>query len=198
MQGAAHHCYPGEYHGRIRSGPVGATNTREALPSAMRALPQDIRPIPNRGRSRDQGVTTLRNPRHANGHRRRQAVARIRARDTHCALCGQPIDPSLPYVMPGQHGRNCSNPQCQGCLPHPMRGEVDENIPVSRGGSPTDLDNLTLLHRTCNRFKSTMTLNEAKAMLAKGARVSRPLNKAQRQALSNPRIGSWARDAGNY
>lgn len=34
-----------------------------------------------------------------------------------------------------------------------MSATVDHIIPVSKGGHPTDLDNLQLAHRCCNRQK---------------------------------------------
>lgn len=54
---------------------------------------------------------------------------------TICAYCGQPVDFSLKY-------------------PHPMSPSVDHIIPVSKGGHPSSLDNLQLMHRACNREKS--------------------------------------------
>ncbi|WP_435298526.1 hypothetical protein [Timonella sp. A28] len=108
-------------------------------------------------------------PRKQNGHRRRQTRARILARDTHCALCGQWIDKTL-TTIPGQHGPKCTgqtpnHQPCPGCIPHPHRAEVDEDIPVSRGGSPHSLDNCALMHRQCNQWKSNQTLAEAQQQL---------------------------------
>lgn len=57
------------------------------------------------------------NRRHANGWRRRQVVARVLAAYDTCHLCGRPVDKSLPPGLPGSP-------------------EVDEIIPVSKGGSP--------------------------------------------------------------
>jgi hypothetical protein len=39
-----------------------------------------------------------------------------------------------------------------------MSTEVDEIIPVSRGGSATDLRNLEKVHRCCNQLKSDKSL----------------------------------------
>ncbi|WP_257616789.1 HNH endonuclease [Bifidobacterium catenulatum] len=39
-----------------------------------------------------------------------------------------------------------------------MSAEVDEIIPVSRGGSATDLRNLEKVHRCCNQLKSDKNL----------------------------------------
>jgi 5-methylcytosine-specific restriction endonuclease McrA len=41
-----------------------------------------------------------------------------------------------------------------------MRPEVDEIIPVSRGGNPLDIDNCQLTHRFCNRRKSDKVLTK--------------------------------------
>lgn len=101
----------------------------------------------------------------ANGHRRRQLTARVLAEETHCALCGGPVDKSL-RTKPGAHGKRCPGGTCPGCTPHPMSPVVDEDIPRSRGGSPYERDNCHLMHRSCNGWKSRMTLAEAKAKLA--------------------------------
>ena len=72
------------------------------------------------------------NPRYANGHRRRQIRARLLASSDICAICGLPIDKSLK-------------------TPDPMSAEVDEIIPVSKGGNPLDIRNCRLVHRICNQ-----------------------------------------------
>ena len=72
------------------------------------------------------------NPRRANGHRRTELRRWLRAQGLPCHICGMPIDYSLP---PGD----------------PMSFEVDEIVPVSRGGSPLDRDNVAPAHRLCNQ-----------------------------------------------
>ena len=52
-----------------------------------------------------------------------------------CALCGQEVDFGFKY-------------------PHPLSPAIDHIIPVSKGGHPSDLANLQLTHRCCNRAKS--------------------------------------------
>lgn len=96
-----------------------------------------------------------------NGHRRRELVKRVKSEEHLCALCEQPVDKTLTNT-PGAHGPRCPRGACTGCVPHPMRGEVDEDIPRSRGGSPYDRTNCHLLHRVCNQWKSAMTLDEAR------------------------------------
>ena len=58
-----------------------------------------------------------------------------------CGICGKPIDMSLK-------------------APHPMSPCIDHIIPVSKGGHPSDIDNLQLAHWTCNRQKSDKLLKE--------------------------------------
>lgn len=86
------------------------------------------------------------NPRQRNGHRRRELTKRVKAEEPNCALCGKPIQPGLHYLDPNS-------------------GVIDEDIPVSRGGSPLDRTNCHHMHRACNRWKNTMTLTEAKTKL---------------------------------
>lgn len=74
------------------------------------------------------------NPRRANSSRRNKIRARIKAEGEPCALCGLPIDYSLP---PGD----------------PMAFEVDEIVPVSLGGNPLDITNCQAVHRICNQRK---------------------------------------------
>lgn len=52
-----------------------------------------------------------------------------------CGICGKPIDMSLKY-------------------PHPMSPCIDHIVPISKGGHPSDIDNLQLAHWSCNRAKS--------------------------------------------
>lgn len=79
-------------------------------------------------------MSTGANPRNANGHRRRRIRARVLAHYTHCAICGKPVDKTLPRT-------------------HPGAPEVDEILPVSLGGSPLEWRNVQLAHRACNQLK---------------------------------------------
>lgn len=74
------------------------------------------------------------NPRNANGNARRKLRARVRALGLPCAICGKPIDYSLPAG-------------------HPMSYELDEIVPVSKGGDPLDMLNVQPSHRVCNERK---------------------------------------------
>ena len=73
-----------------------------------------------------------RNVRVSNGHRRRRLRAQVLAEEDMCWLCGQPVDKDLPAG-------------------HPMAPELDEVLPVSRGGSPYDRANVRLAHRLHNQ-----------------------------------------------
>ena len=88
----------------------------------------------------------MNNIRSKNGYRRRQIRARALRAYTTCHLCGQPIDKSLPAG-------------------DPWSAEVDEIIPVSKGGSPTRWDNVRLAHRICNEMRSNHSVEYAKTVL---------------------------------
>lgn len=66
---------------------------------------------------------------------------RLMKSDNVCGICGKPIDMSLKS-------------------PHPMSPCIDHIIPVSKGGHPSDIDNLQLAHWTCNRQKSDTLLKK--------------------------------------
>lgn len=92
-------------------------------------------------------MSKRRNERVSNGWRRRQLRQRVLAAYDVCAICGKPVDKTLQ-------------------TPHPMSAEVDELIPVSRGGDPYSFTNCRLTHRICNRMKSDKTDEHARALLA--------------------------------
>ena len=89
---------------------------------------------------------TRTNPRRTNGWRRDQLRRRVLTAYDTCAICGKPIDKTLR-------------------TPHPLSPEVDELIPVSRGGDPLAYDNCRLVHRRCNRLKSNKSDAYARAQL---------------------------------
>lgn len=72
------------------------------------------------------------NPRVSNGAARRKLRARVLATQVQCWLCGGPVDVDLPHGLPASP-------------------EVDEIIPVSKGGDPLDPTNVALAHRLCNQ-----------------------------------------------
>lgn len=73
-------------------------------------------------------------PRKTNPALRSALRRRVLATYDTCAICGREVDKTLPQN-------------------HPLAPEVDEIVPVSRGGSPYDWDNLQLVHRGCNEKK---------------------------------------------
>ena len=74
------------------------------------------------------------NVRKSKGSRWRANRARWKAMAAPCALCGKPIDYSLPAR-------------------HPMSFEVDHIVPVSKGGDPFSFENTQPAHRICNQRK---------------------------------------------
>lgn len=66
---------------------------------------------------------------------------RIFATQTVCGICGKPVDFSLKF-------------------PHPLSPTIDHIIPISKGGHPSDIDNLQLAHRCCNRQKSDKLIDK--------------------------------------
>ena len=82
------------------------------------------------------------NPRRTNGNLRNKIRARVLREETHCWLCSRPVDTKLPHGLP-------ESP------------EVDEVIPVSKGGDPYDRKNCRLAHRLCIATKSEATATAA-------------------------------------
>ena len=80
------------------------------------------------------------------GWRRRVVKAEVFASEDMCYLCGRPVDKSLPPHLPGSP-------------------ELDEDIPLSRGGSPYDRRNCHLAHRSCNNFKGNRSTAWARRRL---------------------------------
>ena len=90
------------------------------------------------------------NPRRANGTRRNSIRGWLRAQHRPCWICqafGRPgvIDYSLPAG-------------------HPFSFEVDELIPVSKGGSPFSRSNVDAVHRCCNQWRSNKSVEEVMAL----------------------------------
>lgn len=77
---------------------------------------------------------------------------RIYATQKVCGICGKPVDFSYKY-------------------PHPLSPTIDHIIPVSKGGHPSDIDNLQLAHRCCNRQKSDKLI-EKKFVLSQETIIS--------------------------
>lgn len=62
---------------------------------------------------------------------------KIYATQSICGICGRPVDMNIKY-------------------PDPLSPCIDHIIPVSRGGHPSDITNMQLAHRTCNRTKGDL------------------------------------------
>ncbi len=60
---------------------------------------------------------------------------KIYATQRTCGICGKPVDFKYKF-------------------PHPLSPCIDHIIPVSKGGHPSDINNMQLAHMTCNRDKS--------------------------------------------
>lgn len=86
------------------------------------------------------------NPRNHNGSARRNLRRRLKAEQRECWICrefgrGAVIDYSLPAG-------------------HPLSFEVDELIPVSKGGNPLSYSNVDAAHRWCNQWRGNKSVDE--------------------------------------
>lgn len=70
------------------------------------------------------------------------ARKKILKTQTICGICGKPVDFSYKY-------------------PHPMSPTVDHIIPIAKGGHPSDINNLQLAHRCCNREKADKLIDNS-------------------------------------
>lgn len=75
-----------------------------------------------------------------NHYRREKLKKRVFAGKPDCYLCGEPIDYSLPAGLPGSP-------------------EMDDLIPVSKGGDPLDVNNLKATHKACNISRGNMPVD---------------------------------------
>lgn len=104
------------------------------------------------------------NPRRSNGARRTALRNRVKAMGLPCHLCGQPIDYSLTTYIDPKDGRRKR---------HPLSFELDELVPVSKGGSPFDPDNVEPAHRICNQRRGNRMLQRPSATSAERLPKSR-------------------------
>lgn len=115
------------------------------------------------------------NVRRSNSTLRNAVVKQVRREEHSCWLCKQPIE-KWRWMLAGQHGPRCKGSEdkpCAGCKPDPMRGEVDEIIPVTRGGSPFDRSNCHLAHRICNQRRGNKPVDSPKVKALKPLVTSR-------------------------
>ena len=87
------------------------------------------------------------NPRYAKYQSRVNLLRWLRSQGRECWICGLPIDYGAP----------------QGT---PLCFECDELVPVSRGGSPWDKDNVDAAHRCCNNWRRAKSVSEVMAVRA--------------------------------
>lgn len=81
--------------------------------------------------------------RYENGGARRKVRAWLKAQGLPCHICGMPID----YTLPAGD---------------PMSFEVDEIVPVSKGGSPIERSNVAPAHRICNEKRGNRPVGAKK------------------------------------
>lgn len=94
------------------------------------------------------------NPRYANGSARRKLRAWLKAQGRPCHICGQAIDYSLPAG-------------------DPLSFEVDEIVPVSKGGDPLDRSNVAAAHRICNQRRGNRDIGQKRSAASSPVITSR-------------------------
>lgn len=102
--------------------------------------------LPQRGQEADMAQKRNR-PDHDGAHRMafERNKKKIYATQNTCGICGKPVDFGLRY-------------------PHPLSACIDHIIPVTRGGHPSDMNNLQLAHWACNRMKSDKLVGNLRAV----------------------------------
>ena len=104
------------------------------------------------------------NPRSTNGAARRKIRARLKAEQRGCWICrafGRPD--AINYDLPARH---------------PGSFEVDELLPVSKGGSPIDYNNVDATHRSCNGWRGNKSVDEVLRIAGE--------HKAKKERLEQP------------
>lgn len=92
-----------------------------------------------------------------------RARKRLLQTQNNCGICGREIDKSLKY-------------------PNPLSAVVDHIVPISKGGHPSDINNLQLAHWQCNSRKSNKLYKD-------------DLTKDQKQIIGNrnlPQLTDWS------
>ena len=90
------------------------------------------------------------NPRYAKGTARAKLRRRLRAEGRGCWICrafGRPD--AIDYSLPARHPRSF---------------EVDDLVPVSKGGDPVSYANVDAAHRECNIWRSNRSVGEVLAI----------------------------------
>lgn len=91
------------------------------------------------------------NPRRSNGYRRNMLRKRVAAMGLPCHICGQPIRYDLTTYVDPVDGKTKR---------HPLSFELDEIVPVSKGGNPLDINNVAPAHRICNERRGNKMLRK--------------------------------------
>lgn len=97
------------------------------------------------------------NVRTSNGHRWRQAKSRLRAQQRGCWICrefGRPD--AIDYALPSSDPESFS---------------ADHLVPVSKGGSLYDMENLDAAHRACNEWRRDKSVAEVIAIARRSRAV---------------------------
>jgi 5-methylcytosine-specific restriction endonuclease McrA len=76
-------------------------------------------------------------------HLYRKQRKTILANDDICALCGFPVDKQQPYWVENGEAR----------IVNPLAPTIDHIVPIRKGGSINDINNLQLAHWKCNNAK---------------------------------------------
>lgn len=90
------------------------------------------------------------NPRRQNGYKRDQLRKRVAALGLPCSICGKEIDYSLTTWIDPRDGKRKR---------HPLSYELDEIVPISKGGSHIDPDNVQPTHRICNQRRGNKPMS---------------------------------------
>lgn len=89
------------------------------------------------------------NPRYANYRARQRIRKQLEQDNSPCWICGLPI----PAAKAG----------------HPYAMEVDELVPISKGGSAIDRGNVARAHRCCNQWRSDKPVELVRSIAANAA-----------------------------
>lgn len=94
------------------------------------------------------------NPRNRNGNARRKLRIWLKAQGRPCWICRAfGLDGEIDYSLPARH---------------PLSFEVDELVPVSKGGSPLDRGNVDAAHRRCNQWRGNRSVAEVMRLARDG------------------------------
>lgn len=110
------------------------------------------------------------NPRTSNGNARRKLRLWLKSQGRSCWICrafGRPAD--IDYSLPPGH---------------PWSFEVDELVPISKGGSPFDRTNVDAAHRACNQWRGNKSVAQVMEMARGGKPCAQPATLSVRGTTS--------------